>query len=296
MAAPRIKQMFFQTEGEGFAHEHGEASSAEKVYVYLELENDDYNETGPFSVTFSAGGQFVSGASHQSMSAGSSDEEWFTAGPLDEGQQELKLTLESEDPAGYAWDEPTVEASLWVTVIPARRSAIPDDSEHSRDWAFVNIIINADNFLEKPLRGGRFYARITDAEGKTAAHDGEVDDGILSIPGVWAPQKDATLTLYVDALHGGDYLRLEGSGDFAVTGDAVKFRAAQGFQDVTVTASDSETAAHKAGATGSAGIEWKIIKIGGEISSEDEESRTTGRSEEWTIRIPKDNLKLTQLQ
>jgi len=296
MAAPKIKQLFFQTEGEGFAHEHGEANSAEKVYVYLELENDDYNETGPFSVTFTAGGQFVSGATHQSMQGSTTDEEWFTAGPLDEGQHELKVTLEAEDQATYAWDEPSVEGNLWVTVIPARRSAIDDDSEYSRDWAYVNIIINADNFLEKPLRGGRFYARITDSEGKTAAHDGDVDEGILAIPGVWAPQKDATLTLYVDALHGDDYMRLEGSGDFAVTGDAVKFRAAQGFQDVTVTASDSETAAHKAGVTGSAGIEFKIIKVGGEITSEDEESHTTGHSQEWTIRIPKDNLKLNQVQ
>lgn len=296
MAAPKIKQLFFQTEGEGFAHEHGEANSAEKVYVYLELENDDYNETGPFGVTFTAGGQWVSGATHQSMQSNANDEEWFTAGPLDEGQHELKILLESEDPANHAWDEPTVEASLWVTVIPARGSAIPDDSEHSRDWAYVNIIINADNFLEKPLRGGRFYARITDSEGKTAAHDGDVDEGILAIPGVWAPKKDATLTLYVDALHGDDYLRLEGSGDFAVTGEAVKFRAAQGFQDITVSASDSETAAHKAGVTGSAGIEWKVIKIGGEYTSEDENSRTTAHSQEWTIRVPKENLKLTQLQ
>ncbi|MBB4909105.1 hypothetical protein [Actinophytocola algeriensis] len=296
MAAPKIKQLFFQTEGEGFAHEHGEANSAEKVYVYLELENDDVNETGPFGVTCTAGGDWVSGATHQSVMGSSTDEEWFTAGPLTEGQQELKITLEAEDAASYGWDEPVVEASLWVTVVPARRSAIPDDSEHSRDWAYVNIIINADNFLEKPLRGGRFYARITDAEGKTAAHDGEVDDGILSIPGVWAPQKDATLTLYVDALHGDDYLRLEGSGDFAVTGDAVKFRAAQGFQDITVTASDSQTAAEKAGVTGSAGIEFKVIKIGGEYTSETEQSRTTGHSQEWTIRVPKDNIKLTQVQ
>jgi hypothetical protein len=296
MAAPKFTQLFFQTEGEGFAHEHGEANSAEKVYVYMELENDEPNETGPFGVTVTAGGQFVSGATHQTMPGGSRDEEWFTAGPLPEGQHELKVLLEAEDPVGYEWDSPTVEASLWVTVIPARRSALPDDSEHSRDWAYVNILINADNFLEKPLRGGRFYARITDSEGKTAAHDGDVDEGILSIPGVWAPRKDATLTLYVDALHGDDYLRLEGSGDFAVTGDAVKFRATQGFQDITVSASDQETAAHKAGAKGSAGIEWKIIKVGGEYATEDSHSRTTGRSEEWTVRIPRDNLKLTQLQ
>jgi hypothetical protein len=295
MAAPKFKQLFFQTEGEGFAHEHGEANSAEKVYVYLELENDEYNETGPFGVTFTAGGQYVSGATHQSMQPSTSDEEWFTAGPLHQGQQELKVTLESEDPATYEWDTPTVEASLWVDVLPARGSAIPDDSEHGRDWAYVNIIVNADNFLEKPLRGGRFYARITDTDGKTAAHDGEVDEGILSIPGVWAPKKDATLTLYVDALHGDEYLRLEGSGDFNVTGDAVKFRAAQGFQDITVSASDSETAASKAGVKGSAGIEWKIIKIGGEYASETSESRTTGHSQEWTIRVPRENLKLTQL-
>lgn len=296
MAAPKFKQFFFQTEGEGFAHEHGEANSAEKVYVYMELENDEYNETGPFSVTFTAAGSFVSGATHQSMAASSVDEEWFTAGPLPEGEHELRVTLESEDPTAYEWAEPSVEATLPVTVVQARNSAIPDDSEHGRDWAYVNIIINADNFLEKPLRGGRFYARITDTDGKTAAHDGDVDEGILAIPGVWAPKKDATLTLYVDALYGDDYLRLEGSGDFNVAGDAVKFRAAQGFQDVTVTASDSETAAHKAGVTGSAGIEFKIIKIGGEYTSEDENSHTTGRSEEWTIRVPRENLKLTQLQ
>jgi hypothetical protein len=296
MAAPKFKQFFFQTEGEGFAHEHGEASSAEKVYVFMELENDEHNETGPFSVSFTAADAFQSGATHQSMGPNTSDEEWFTAGPLHEGQHELKVTLEAEDPTNYEWAEPTVEATLWVTVSQARGSAIPDDTEHSRDWAYVNIIINADNFLEKPLKGARFYARITDTDGKTAAHDGEVDDGILAIPGVWAPRTNATLTLYVDSIYGDDYLRLEGAGDFNVTGDAVKFRATQGFQDITVSASDQQTAAHKAGAKGEAGIEFKIIKIGGEVSTEDENSHTTGRTEEWTVRIPKDNLKLTQLQ
>jgi hypothetical protein len=83
-----------------------------------------------------------------------------------------------------------------------------------------------------------------------------VDDGTLSIPQVWAPRNDATIKLYVDALYGGEYLRLEG------TGDAVKFRAVQGFQDVTVSARDEETAAHK---------------------------------EQWTARVPRDNLRITQL-
>jgi hypothetical protein len=295
MAAPKIKQLYFQTEGEGFAHEHGEANSAEKIYVYLQLENEDHNETGPFGVTFTAGGEWVSGATHQSLQGGASEEEWFTAGPLGEGQHELKVTLESEDAAAYEWEQPAVEGSVWVNVIHARGSALPDDSEHSRDWAYVNIIVNAKNFLGKPMRGGRFYARITDADGKTAAHDGEVDEGIMSIPNVWAPKKDATFILYVDALNGDGYLRLEGSADFDVTGENVKFRAKQSFQDVNVTASDSETAAHKAGVTGSAGIEWSVIKVGGEISSETEDSHTTGRSTEWTIRIPKEDMEIEQV-
>lgn len=294
MAGPKIKQLFFQTEGEGFAHEHGEASSAENVYVYLELENDDYNETGTFSVTFTVGGAFQSGETHQSMPGGTVAEQWFTCGPLPAGEHELKITLEPEE-SGYEWEEPIVEGCLWVTVEQARSSAIPDDSEYSRDWALVDILINADNFLERPLSGARFYARIVDTDGKTAAHDGEVDDGILSIPQVWAPTTNATIVLYVDALYGDDYMRLEGSGDFNVTGDAVKFHAVQGFQDVTVSASDEQTAAHMAGAKGSAGLDFKIIKVGGEVSTEDSDSHTTGRTEEWTVRVPRGNLRLTQL-
>jgi hypothetical protein len=75
----------------------------------------------------------------------------------------------------------------------------------------------------------------------------------------------------------------------------VKFKAAQGFQDVNVTASDEQTAAHKAGAKGSAGLDWKIIKIGGEVSSEDSTSHATGHSEQWTVRVPLENIELTQL-
>lgn len=295
MAAPTIRQVHFQTEGDGFKHGEGEATSAEKIDFFFQLANEDpMQETGPFSLSFLAGGQLVTGMTHPSMPAGSTDEEWLSAGPLAAGDHELQLVLESEDAGGYEWETPTVEESRWVRVIEAHRNAIPDDMEFGRDWAQVNIMITAVNFLGRPLLGQRFYVRVVDSDGQTAAHDGTVDEGVISVPQAYVPRQHGHLVLYVDTEHNGEHMRLESElVPFTVGGDAVVFRAVQDGRDIPVSASDERGAAREAGVEGSVGVEFGVFQAGGGASQTDTTSHTTTRTMEWTVRVPLESLKMS---
>lgn len=294
MAAPTIKQLHLQTEGDDFKHAPGQASSAEKIHVYVQLANEDsFQETGPFGLSLTAGGHFVTGMTHATMGPGTTDEEWLSCGPLPLGQQVVTVTLESEDAAAYEWDLPTVEESQHVEVLQAHRNALPDESEYSRDWELVDLMITANNFLGKPLQGNRFYIRIVDTDGKTAAHDGTVDDGVISVPQIWVPKANGHIVLYVDTTFQGEHMRLESElVKFTPSGGSVTLKAVQEGRDIPVTASDEQSAAREAGVEGSIGVEIGVFQAGGGASSKESTSHTTGRSVQWTVRLPKDNLTL----
>ena len=60
-----------------------------------------------------------------------------------------------------------------------------------------------------------------------------------------------------------------------------------------MTATTSEEAASKVGAKGTAGIDFKIISLGAEVSGE--ESRTKGESvsKSWKVTLPTSTFKVT---
>lgn len=286
----RISEMYVQTEGEGFIHEHGQASSSEKVYVFVRLHAEE--AVSPFALEFWVDSTLQSGSSHVGMSAGETEEMWFQCGPLHTGHYTLSVTCTSEDGSFE-----TASHQIVLEVVPGRRHAIPDDSEGGNGWHLANVQFRANNFLGTPMRGDRFYLRLVQTSGHEAAHDGTVEDGVFSLPQVWVPtEPNATMVLSIWAHQGGENVKLERSFGFELKGDAMVFDVEQEHDDIEVAAKDEETAAHRAGAKGSAGIDWKIVSVGGEISSEDETSRTHGRETRYKVRVPKSSMKVAQVR
>jgi len=75
----------------------------------------------------------------------------------------------------------------------------------------------------------------------------------------------------------------------------VKFDVEQQKTEVTVTAKTSEEAASKAGAKGTAGIEFEVIKLGGEVSSEESKTKGTSLETSWKVILPTSTLVVKQL-
>lgn len=287
MTAPlKFTGFYVQTEGDNFIHEQGQASSSEKIYLYAQLHAED--TTGPFSLQFWLDSGEHSGSTHTSMYAGETDEMWFQCGPLHEGHYQLSVTCTAEN---HEWDP--VAGSISVEVLPARRGAIVDDTEGSHGWHLGNVQFQANNFLGRPMTGDRFYLRLVETSGRESAHDGTVEDGVFSLSQVWVPAS-GTMVLSIWANQAGEYVKLERSKSFQLSGQAMVFEVDQEFQDVEVTAKDETSAAHKAGAKGTAGLDWKIVKVGGEISTEDTDTHTTGTQTKFTVRVPRESLKITQ--
>lgn len=290
MTAPlEFTDFYIKTEGDNFIHERGEASSAEKIYLYAKLQANE--AVDPFQLQFWLDSSEQSGSTHRAMYAGEVDDMWFQCGPLHDGTYSLTVSCAPEDGSEHHWDP--VSNTVWVDVLPARRGAIPDDTEHSHGWHLANVQFQANNFLGRPMTGDRFYLRLVETGGRESAHDGTVEDGVFSLSQVWAPP-NGTLVLSIWAHQGGEYVKLEKSKSFNLNGDAMVFEVDQEFQDIEVTAKDEHSAAHKAGAKGSAGLDWKIVKIGGEISTEDTETHTRGVQTKYTVRVPRESLKITQ--
>ena len=61
------------------------------------------------------------------------------------------------------------------------------------------------------------------------------------------------------------------------------------FRSVKTKATSGETASKKAGAKGTAGIDW-VVKLGGEVTGEIGKENTKSKEEEYTVVFPEGAL------
>jgi len=74
--------------------------------------------------------------------------------------------------------------------------------------------------------------------------------------------------------------------------NVLKIAAKQKSSEVEITATSAEEAANKAGAKGTAGIDFKVISIGGEVSGETERRKGTSISKKYKVIKATDTLEL----
>lgn len=84
--------------------------------------------------------------------------------------------------------------------------------------------------------------------------------------------------------------------NYDLSGKAIlKFRATQEFSEIKKRAKSAKEATEKSGLKGTAGIEWKIVSVGGEISSESESKNVHEEEVEYVIKVAKATFLMAKL-
>ena len=162
-------------------------------------------------------------------------------------------------------------------------------------WKQQCVMIILKDFRGKPLWGYMLYADF-EAPGVAVVTEGsEVKGGAIIWSDVWL-KPEGIVTLFAVTLgtptiapRGTTFYKLSERGP-------LKLEAVQGSKEVTVTAATSEEAATKVGATGVAGVDFKVFSVGGEVSREKEEKKGVSLSKTWKVIFPAATLKIKQIK
>ena len=191
--------------------------------------------------------------------------------------------------SAYSYGHQTLDP-IEVTISPARREQIL----RSAGWKKINMTITIKDFRGEPLLGHRLFAEFQAPQ--VAAQNFEVDvrGGSAIFSNLWVKPSGTLRLLAVSTAHP----TLAPSGVVQYTlpqSNQLRFDVHQDKMDVEVTATSSQEAASKVGATGSVGIEFQVFSAGGEISREDSGSRGESVSRRYTVRLPKSVLIISSL-
>jgi hypothetical protein len=176
-----------------------------------------------------------------------------------------------------------------ITISPARKAEIL----RRGGWKQANIIVTARDYLGEPLRGHKLLAEFKAPGVADVVQGGDISGGAISWVNVWL-KPEGTVRFFAVRL-GRPSIAPEGVTHYRVPDRGpLRFQLTQRSTEVTVTATSSEEAAVKVGATGSAGIDYKIFKVGGEVSKERGRTTTTGLEYSWKIILPTAVFDVTQ--
>jgi hypothetical protein len=160
-------------------------------------------------------------------------------------------------------------------------------------WKKVDIIVVARDFRGEPMKTHQMFAEFK-APGVADQDLGDkVNGGSVSWKDQWL-KPNGTVRLMAVSTGRPDILP-EGVISYKLPSSGpMTFEVEQSQKEVEVTASSEDEAAHKVGAKGSAGIDWEILKIGGEVSGEDSNSTKKGTSIKYKVTLPGGALTIKQ--
>ena len=160
-------------------------------------------------------------------------------------------------------------------------------------WQQRDVIMVIKDFKGEPLRGHRVFAEFKGPNG-TLTEAADVQGGSVIWSNIWLKPEGTVRIMAVST--GQAALAPEGVALYKLPDKGpVKFDVEQQKTEVTVTAKTSEEAASKAGAKGTAGIEFEVIKLGGEVSSEESKTKGTSLETSWKVILPTSTLVVKQL-
>ena len=191
---------------------------------------------------------------------------------------------------GQAFDREVTFAPEVITVSSARRAQLLAKA----GWRQADVTVTLKNFLGQPMRGHRAIAEFR-APGVAAVYQAaEVSGGAVIWSKVWLKPQGTVRVLAVST--GAPGVAPEGVEQYTLPASGpLKLEAVQDGNEVTVSAETSQEAAEKVGVTGKAGVNFEVVELGGEVSSESERKKGSSRSVSWKVILPTSTFKLRQL-
>lgn len=188
---------------------------------------------------------------------------------------------------------------LQVTVSEARTARLL----RRAGWRQIDVSVLLRDFLNRPMRNHaiavQFQAPGYGPSSPSGFPPGGIVGGVQHFSGVWARPSGSVRvmafplvgspTLGGFSIEGTVYYRLPARG----TG--IRLEGTQRHREVTVTAATREEAARTAGVSGTAGVNFSVVSLGGSMSSERSETSGRSMSRTWKVFIPTEAFDLRQV-
>lgn len=142
--------------------------------------------------------------------------------------------------------------------------------------------------------GRRIFAEFKAPRVANVTDAADIRGGVVSLSNVWVKPSGTVRILAVSL----NQARLLPQGvvfyNLPVRG-GLRFEATQRAREVTVTAATSQAAARSVGATGSVGIDFKVVSLGGEVRTDSTNTEASSRSRSWKVTLPTSTLDIRQV-
>mgnify|MGYP000875915458 CR=1 FL=1 len=177
-----------------------------------------------------------------------------------------------------------------ISIPESRRSAIL----RRAGWKKKEVIITITNFLGEPLIGHQVYAEFNAPGIQPSVHGGPIQGGALMLSDVWL-KPFGSLRLMAVHMETPD-ITPSGIVQYQLPKEGpLRFNAEQQKREITVKAGTNTEAAEKVGAKGTLDIDYKVVKVGGEVSGESSQTQGSSLETSWTVIMPGSAFKITQL-
>ena len=162
-------------------------------------------------------------------------------------------------------------------------------------WRQVDIIMTIVNFRGEPMTGFHAFAQFRAPGVAMQEENADIEGGSVFWSGVWL-KPDGTLRLAAISM-GAATVAPEGVTLYHLPDKGpMEFKAVQKSRQVTVAAKTSQEAASKVGAKGTMGVDFEVVKVGGEVSGEESQTKGTEVSVTWNVILPEAAFDLVQVR
>ncbi len=283
----QIGEITMQTQGGGVVHREDEAFSTEKVIYSSYITNPTDQFLGPFDVDFLVDGQDIGwgGKSHVGLQPGAG--EWFqgSTDTLSVGDHHLEIKITPGDTLFRGGEQ-----SLALRVLqPKSHRAQPEGSmDHHAGWTKRQVYLFIKDFGDVGFDNAEAYVTFSGPGGEESER-GQIVDGNLTLDNVSIPS-EGTLMQWVTTpqsmnptIHGGT--------TFTVSGESLRMNAYQDRTTLHESWANAEEFHDKVGVSGHAGLDFKIVKLGVDVSAEHEWGETHTHASSYDVWLATGSIK-----